>query len=128
MFYRAPTEQQTARMRRARPVIALAGGSLAIGAIVGASQASWASRDLAARFVSAWSRGDYAEMYSEVDARTRHSLSERHFAAAYESALVTATAVRQRVAGRARSAGDAGGAPPRVATRRSRGPELPFSA
>ena len=62
MFYRAPTEQQSARMRRARPVVALAGVSFAIGAIVGAGHSSSASRDLAARFVSAWSRGDYAEM------------------------------------------------------------------
>jgi hypothetical protein len=127
MFYRAPTEQQSARMRRARPVVALAGVSFAIGAIVGAGHASSASRDLAARFVSAWSRGDYAEMYSEVDARTRHSLSERHFAAAYESALVTATAVRRRVAGRARGAGDAVDVPVRVATRLFGTLALPFA-
>src|SRR6059058_294596 len=117
MFYRAPTEQQSARMRRARPVVALAGVSFA----------SSASRDLAARFVSAWSRGDYAEMYSEVDARTRHSLSARHFAAAYESALVTATAVRRRVAGRARGAGDAVDVPVRVATRLFGTLALPFA-
>src|SRR5436190_1707352 len=118
MFYRAPTERQSLRMRRARPVVALAGVSFAIGAIVGAGHSGSIRRDLAERFAAAWARGDYAQMYADVDARTQRSLSPRQFAAAYERALTTATAFARRVAGGARGApGDTFEVPVRVRTR-----------
>ena len=62
MFYRALTDKQTLRVRRARPVIALAAVAFAIGAIVGANQRASSADALAARFVAAWAqrrlRGD----------------------------------------------------------------------
>src|SRR2546423_1119248 len=118
MFYRSPTERQSLRMRRARPVVALAGVSFAIGAIVGGGHSGSARRDLAERFAAAWARGDYAQMYADLDARTQRSLSPRQFAAAYQGALTTATATARRVAGAGRSApGDAIAVPVRVGTR-----------
>jgi len=81
MFYRALTDEQTLRVRRARPVIALAAVAFAIGVIVGANSGSSSADSLAQRFVAAWSRNDYAAMYADVDARTRRSLNADEFAA-----------------------------------------------
>ncbi len=67
MFYRALTEEQSVRVRRARPVIALALVAFVIGVVVGANSGGSTSDALAARFVAAWSRGDYAAMYEHVD-------------------------------------------------------------
>ncbi|HEV2973856.1 MAG TPA: penicillin-binding transpeptidase domain-containing protein [Solirubrobacteraceae bacterium] len=91
-------------MRRARPVIALALVAFAIGAIVGANSGSSASDALAARFVTAWSRGDYAAMYADVDPATKRSLSADGFAAAYAEAMRTATATSLRALGKPRPA------------------------
>ncbi len=103
MFYRSLTDEQTARVRRARPVIALALVAFATGAIVGASGGTPASDALAARFVAAWSHADYAAMYSDVDAATKRSLSADGFAAAYAEAMRTATATSLRALGKPRS-------------------------
>jgi peptidoglycan glycosyltransferase len=104
MFYRSLTEEQSVRVRRARPVIALALVAFAIGAIVGANSGSSASDALAARFVAAWSRGDYAAMYADVDPTTKRSLTADGFAAAYAEAMRTATATSLRALGKPRSA------------------------
>jgi penicillin-binding protein A len=87
-------------MRRVRPVLALAGVSFAIGAIVGANAAVPASHTLASKFVAAWARGDYAAMYAEIDASSQRSTSPTAFAGAYQQALITATATRMQVAGK----------------------------
>ncbi len=118
MFYRSLTDEQTARARRARPVIALALVAFAIGAIVGASGGASASDALAARFVAAWSHTDYAAMYTDVDAATKHSLTPDAFAAAYAEAMRTATATSLRALGKPRaSAGGYVSVPVRVRTR-----------
>jgi hypothetical protein len=90
------------RLRRARPVLALAAVSFAVGAIIGAHRGSSASEALAARYVSAWTRGDYASMYADLDAPSQQALTPSAFAAANQAALATATAAGMRVVGRAR--------------------------
>ncbi|HEX8715147.1 MAG TPA: NTF2-like N-terminal transpeptidase domain-containing protein, partial [Solirubrobacteraceae bacterium] len=104
MFYRSLTDEQTVRVRRARPVIALALVAFAAGAIVGANSGTSASNALAARFVAAWARSDYAAMYEDVDAATKRSLTADAFAAAYAEAMRTATATSLHVRGKARTA------------------------
>jgi hypothetical protein len=103
MFYRSMSDEQTVRVRRARPVIAIALIAFAIGAIVGANSGSSSSDALAERFAAAWARGDYAAMYADVDDATRRSLTADAFAAAYAEALRTATATSERVSGKARA-------------------------
>ena len=63
------TENHTQRLRRARPVIALASVAFAIGAIVGASQAPPRRTRSPQRLRRApGPAGDYASMYSDIDA------------------------------------------------------------
>ncbi len=102
MFYRSLTENHAQRLRRARPVIAIAGVAFAIGAIVGANHASSSAHTLAQSFVHGWTRGDYARMYSDVDASARPA-SIVGFADAYRKDLSTATATSMVLAGRPRS-------------------------
>jgi penicillin-binding protein A len=118
MFYRALTEEQTLRVRRARPVMALAAVAFAIGAIVGANAGTSSSDSLAERFVAAWARGNYAAMYADVDDATRRSLSAEDFASGYHEAMRTATATGLRAIGRPRDAsGGFVSVPVRVSTR-----------
>jgi penicillin-binding protein A len=107
MFYRSLSDEQTLRVRRARPVIALAIVAFAIGVIVGANSGSSSGDQLAARFVKAWAHADYGAMYADADAATRRSMSADAFAAAYAEALRTATATGERVSGKPR--GSSGG-------------------
>ncbi|HEY1451607.1 MAG TPA: penicillin-binding transpeptidase domain-containing protein [Solirubrobacteraceae bacterium] len=118
MFYRALSDEHTLRVRRARPVIALAAVAFAIGVIVGANGGSSPADSLAERFVGQWSRDQYAAMYREIDAVSRRSLSADEFASAYHAAMNTATATRLRVVGKAHAAPDGFVAVPvRVSTR-----------
>ena len=59
---------------------------------------------LAQSFVNAWSRGDYAQMYADVDPATRQTVSVTGFAARYRDALGTSTATGA-VVGRAHGSG-----------------------
>jgi penicillin-binding protein A len=95
------TDNQNLRLRRARPVLALAAVAFVIGAIFGADHGASPSVSLAQRFAASWARGDYAAMYSEVapDARSRITVGE--FRTDYQQALRTATASRLQVSGRA---------------------------
>jgi cell division protein FtsI/penicillin-binding protein 2 len=81
-------------------MMALAGVSFVIGAIVGANGSVPASHTVASKFVAAWTRGDYATMYSEIDASSQRVTSPSAFAAAYQQALLTATATRMQVTGK----------------------------
>ena len=92
-------------MRRALPVLAIAGVAFLAGAAVGANRGASAAESLASRYVSAWTTGDYAAMYSDVDGATQRSLTPAQFAAANSEAFATATATRARVAGHAREQG-----------------------
>ncbi|HWG08730.1 MAG TPA: penicillin-binding transpeptidase domain-containing protein [Solirubrobacteraceae bacterium] len=118
MFYRALSEEQTLRVRRARPVLALAAVAFAVGAIVGANGGASPADSLAERFVGQWAKGEYTAMYAEIDAASRRSSSRDEFVSAYHAAMTIATATSLRVTGRARSAPDGRVAVPvRVSTR-----------
>jgi penicillin-binding protein A len=111
-------DNHTLRVRRARPMIALALVAFAVGAIVGADHTGSTAHVLAARFVAAWTRNDYAAMYSDIAAGSRRSTSASEFADAYQSALRTATATHLTVTGKPRDApGGLVTVPVRVRTR-----------
>ena len=95
------TESHNQRLRRARPVLALAAVAFALGAVVGSHHGSSAASTLAEQFVQAWTRGDYATMYSDLDAPSRRFTTPTAFADVYQRALDTATADRLTVRGRA---------------------------
>jgi hypothetical protein len=106
------------RLRRARPVLALAAVAFVAGVIVGANAGGSPADALAARFVKAWTRHEYAAMYDDLDASSRRSVSVGGLAAACTEALTTATALGTRVTGRARGEPDGRIAVPvRVTTR-----------
>jgi peptidoglycan glycosyltransferase len=112
------TEIRNQRLRRARPVVALAVVAFAAGTIAGAGHGSSPKVALAGKFVQAWSRGDYATMYSEISPEAQHGVTPSVFGDDYREDLRTATAERRRVTGRARAIG--GGrvtVPVRVRTR-----------
>jgi hypothetical protein len=90
------------RIRRAWPVAAMAAVAFAVGAIVGGNTASHARASLAKRFVAAWTRGDYAAMYLDLDAASRSATAPAEFEHSYRAALATATATSERLAGPAR--------------------------
>jgi penicillin-binding protein A len=117
MFYRADSTPRAARPRRALPVLALAALAFAIGAIIGAGHGPSASEQLAARFVAAWARHDYAHMYLDIDEGSRRRTSAEQFAGEYERALRTATAAAVRVTGRAHRRGATVDVPVRLYTR-----------
>jgi len=106
MFYRALSEEQTLRVRRARPVIALAAVAFAIGAIVGANSGASPADSFAEKFVHEWAKAEYAAMYADTDAASRRSVSAEEFVSAYHEAMNTATATGVRVAGKARHSAD----------------------
>jgi peptidoglycan glycosyltransferase len=106
MFYRALSEEQTLRVRRARPVIALAAVAFAIGAIVGANSGASPADSFAEKFVREWAKAEYAAMYADVDAASRRSVSADEFVSAYHEAMNTATSTSVRVAGKAHHTAD----------------------
>ena len=84
--------------------MALAAVAFAIGAIIGANGGTSSSDSLAGRFVAAWSHGNYAAMYAEIDEASRRSLSADQFASNYHDAMRTATATSLRAIGKPRGA------------------------
>jgi penicillin-binding protein A len=112
------TEIPNQRLRRARPVLALAVVAFAAGAIAGAGHSSSPTVALAGKFVQAWSRGDYATMYAELSPEAQHTVTPSAFGDDYREDLRTATAEHRRVTGRARAIGGGRVAlPVRVRTR-----------
>jgi cell division protein FtsI/penicillin-binding protein 2 len=106
------------RLRRARPVVALAAVAFVVGAIVGAGHGSSAAQALAGRFVAAWAQGDYVTMYGDIDAHSKRTTSPQQLADDYRHALRTATATRLQVTGKPRDApGGLVAVPVRVHTR-----------
>ncbi len=95
------------RRRRARPVMALAAVAFVVGAIAGSEHSSPSpAPGLAAHFVGAWARGDYATMYGEIAPASQREVSVSEFAQEYREALMTATASGVRVMGSPRGAAD----------------------
>jgi peptidoglycan glycosyltransferase len=93
------TESRNQRLRRARPVLVLAAVAFASGAILGARHTAPAGYALADQFVTAWTKGDYASMYSDIAGSSRRGTSVSEFAQAYREALTTATAAHERISG-----------------------------
>jgi len=85
------------------------------GTLLGALHVSSSQRAVE-RFASAWTRGDFAAMYAQLSRIERARVRRGAFAAAYERALDTATAMRV-VTRRPRRDGDAYAIPVRVQTR-----------
>jgi penicillin-binding protein A len=96
----------SARAHRARAVIALAAVAFALGAIVGSGHGGSAGVDVAERFASAWSHGDYRSMYADVDDATHRRISASGFAQDYRQAARTATETALTLRGRARRQSD----------------------
>src|SRR3954470_10543579 len=115
----APHGAPSSRARKRRRVLAagaaVAGGAFAIGVVVGGLHVPGAQRSVE-RFASAWERGDFAAMYSELSDAERGRVRRGAFAAAYQRALDTATA-RRVTTGEARRAGDGYRVPVRIDTR-----------
>jgi hypothetical protein len=98
------TENRNQRLRRARPVLAVAVVAFLAGAVLGSHRSASPELALAEHYVSAWAKGDYTSMYSRLAPASRRSISAGEFADAYREALVTATATGVSLAGRARTA------------------------
>ncbi len=98
-------------------MLALAAVAFAVGAIVGAQHGSSATTTLADRFVSAWTRGDYATMYEDIDPVSRRANSASAFADTYQQALRTATATHMKIVGKAHMSEKQVSIPVRVTTR-----------
>src|SRR5215212_9173584 len=92
-----PSSRRSRRLRRLIPLLVLAAGAFAGGLIAGGRHEP-AGRRLAARFASAWERGDYAAMYAMLTRDAQRAMSVTRFARAYRRAATTATAVRLRAA------------------------------
>ncbi len=133
MFYSSLTnpddhDDRTLRLRRARPMIALAGVAFAIGAILGANHSSSSAHTLAASFVAAWADRQYSTMYSDISAASRRTTSASEFTDSYLHAAATATATAMRVAGKPRDVpGGLVAVPVRVHTRLFGTLSLPFT-
>lgn len=111
------TETQTLRMRRARPVLALASVAFVIGAIAGANHSPSYAHALAARFTAAWAKSDYATMYADIDTSSQRALTPSEFAGVYEGAARTATITGMHVTGKPRDVHGNVEVPVRVRTR-----------
>ena len=72
------------------PLLALAAASLAAGVIVGTASGR-AEGQLVSDYVHSWARGEYRQMYTLLDRRSRLRMTEPAFAAAYEHDARTAT-------------------------------------
>ncbi|HZL48088.1 MAG TPA: NTF2-like N-terminal transpeptidase domain-containing protein, partial [Solirubrobacteraceae bacterium] len=98
-------------------MVALAGVAFVIGAIAGANHSPSYAHNLAARFTTAWAKGDYAAMYADIDTQSRRALTPGEFANVYEGALTTATTTSMRVTGKPHDAHGDVDVPVRVKTR-----------
>src|SRR5262245_20359187 len=96
----SPSPPRSRRLRRLVPVLVLAFGAFAGGVIVGARHEP-TERRLANRFVDAWEREQYADMYAMLTPQARSDISLRAFARAYRRAATTST-LRSLTAERAR--------------------------
>jgi penicillin-binding protein A len=79
-------------LTRAAPIGGLAALAFAVG-VVAATSPGRAERHLVTRYVNAWAKGDYPQMYSMLDTASRARTSEAQFVAAYRAAANTATMI-----------------------------------
>jgi peptidoglycan glycosyltransferase len=95
------TESRNPRLRRARPVIVLAAGAFAAGALLGAAHGAPPGYPLADQFVTAWTHGDYASMYADIARSSQRTIAPSEFAATYRQALIEATVKHVKIMGAA---------------------------
>jgi penicillin-binding protein A len=93
----------------------VAGAAFAAGAVFGGLHVP-SSQRMVERFAAAWSRGDFAAMYSELSPPEQQRVRRGAFTRAYQRALDTATATRVAT-GRPARDGDAYRVPVAVSTR-----------
>jgi peptidoglycan glycosyltransferase len=99
-------------------VIALAAVAFLVGAIVGSGHGGSPQLGIAEQFARAWTHGDYASMYEDIDTAAQRRMSASTFAGAYQAAARTATETSLAVVGSAREgAHGAISVPMRVGTR-----------
>ena len=84
-------------MQRLAPLLVFAAAAFVVGIVLG-SRHEPSERRVAARFASAWERGDYATMHSLLTTKARGQYTLRRFGRAYEQAADTATISRVRTA------------------------------
>lgn len=79
-------------MLRIGPLVLLAIGAFAVGAVVASGSAEV---DAAERFAAAWAEEDYGAMYAELNEESKTAISQEDFEAAYEEAreISTLTAI-----------------------------------
>jgi hypothetical protein len=82
-------------LTRTVPVLGLAAAAFAVGAVL-ATQPGRDERQLVTRYVTAWRRGEFADMYSLLDSSSRLHTSESRFARELknDAALATMTSLR----------------------------------
>src|SRR5688500_18484491 len=91
---RRPT-RQSRMLQRLAPLVAFAAIAFAVGIVLG-SRHEPSERRVAARFASAWERGDYATMHSLLTAKARGEYPLRRFGRAYARAADTTTLAKVR--------------------------------
>ena len=112
-----PSTDRHRRLRRAAPVLALAAIAFLVGAIVGAGHGASAGQSVSEQFVNAWTRGDYATMYSDIDPAEQQRISASRFRDAYLQAGRTATETKLKTNGHVREQAGVFVVPMRVHTR-----------
>jgi cell division protein FtsI/penicillin-binding protein 2 len=80
-------------LTRAAPIGGIAALAFAVG-VVAATAPARDERRIVTRYVDAWAKGDYAQMYAMLDSASRDRTSEARFAAAFRRAATTATLTR----------------------------------
>jgi cell division protein FtsI/penicillin-binding protein 2 len=113
---RSSSSGRSRRLRRLAPLLVLAAGAFAGGLVAGGRHEP-AERRLAARYVAAWEREDYAAMYAMLTPAARKSTSVTRFARAYRAAATTATTARLRASRPGEPLDDAVTVPVQVSTR-----------
>ena len=82
-------------------MIALAAVAFLVGAVVGSGHGGSPRLGLAERFAHAWTHGDYASMYEDIDASPQRRIPASTFADVYQAAARTATETSLAVMGSA---------------------------
>ena len=85
-------------LHRGVPLLVVAVAAFAIGAVLGSGPGA-AERQLAGRYVHAWARGNFAEMYSLLDRASQRRVPRALFAQELSTAAATGTLVSLRGGG-----------------------------
>ncbi|MFZ2113249.1 MAG: penicillin-binding transpeptidase domain-containing protein [Solirubrobacteraceae bacterium] len=95
------SHERRRRAQRAAPVTALAAVAFLVGAVVGSDHGGSPQLGLAEQFAHAWTQGNYASMYEDIDAAAQRRIPASTFAGDYQAAARTATETSLTVMGSA---------------------------